>query len=514
MLRKSVSLAACVAAVVGVACASDPAWSADRAVLKAPPPAFSPFSLPFSLGLSVGTEFAGSHGVHSTSGFYRGQANSYAGPYAGLFANVPFARTGSGAMPFQTWIWSVTPALDFMRARGVTFSGMGGGVPVTGTGSMSQIEGLLMLKATTPLGPASAFSLFGGLGAASLRPSGAPTGVGGPMFTSNATVPVFRAGIEVSQRAAMLNIALQAFYQRTGGATFETSLPGERFEEKPNDSVRLGLTFTYDSDNNFKNNNTFNVDDGKGDTPKTTTKPGGGEKKKDGPKEGGGGNPGQPMVAIDDCIVIIQYDPGQIPTREQDPTSAQNEDFDASAKLFKGAHIEHVTSKAGEHLDDILKKFKAQGCWTRIRVSATARRRVSCSCRTRSARRRPGILRTGSVANNAKTWIKTSGTPGTASPTGSRLRSARTPRRRPRSRSPRPTPRSRSTRVIFDRERRRADRLGAVLRRPQHLRLDRRVRLQRRRRAGDAARPRRLEEKNHDAKEPEPKDEPRKGGKK
>jgi hypothetical protein len=337
-------------------------------VLKAPPPAFSPFSLPFSLGLSVGTEFAGSHGVDSTSGFYRGQANSYAGPYAGLFANIPFARTGSGAMPFQTWIWSVTPALDFMRAPGVTLSGMGGGVPVTGTGSMSQIEGLLMLKATTPLGPASAFSLFGGLGAASLRPSGAPTGVGGPMFTSNATVPVFRAGIEVSQRAAMLNIALQAFYQRTGGATFETSLPGERFEEKPNDSVRLGLTFTYDGNNNYKNNNTFNVDDGKGDTPKTTTKPGGGEKKKDGPKEGGGGNPGQPMVAIDDCIVIIQYDPGQIPTREQDPTSAQNEDFDASAKLFKGAHIEHVTSKAGEHLDDILKKFKAQGCCTRIQI--------------------------------------------------------------------------------------------------------------------------------------------------
>ena len=312
MLRHSVSLAACVAAVVGVACASGPAWSADRAVLKAPPPAFSPFLLPFSLGLSVGTEFAGSHGVDSTSGFYRGHANSYAGPYAGLFANIPFARTGSGAMPFQTWIWSVTPALDFMRAPGVIFSGMGGGVPVTGTGSMSQIEGLLMLKATTPLGSASAFSLFGGLGAASLRPSGAPTGVGGPMFTTNATVPVFRAGIEVSQRAAMLNIALQAYYQRTGGATFETSLPGERFEEKPNDSVRLGLTFTYDGNNNFKNNNTFNVDDGKGDTPKTTTKPGGGEKKKDGPKEGGGGNPGQPMVAIDDCIVIIQYDPGQI----------------------------------------------------------------------------------------------------------------------------------------------------------------------------------------------------------
>lgn len=82
-----------------------------------------------------------------------------------------------------------------------------------------------------------------------------------------------------------------------------------------------------------------------------------------------------PVVAvapIDDCLVIIQYDPGQIPTPEEDPTSAQNPDLKASADIVKkglpGAQSGTVASKGGEHLDDILKGFKKDNkCCTKIK---------------------------------------------------------------------------------------------------------------------------------------------------
>jgi hypothetical protein len=72
-------------------------------------------------------------------------------------------------------------------------------------------------------------------------------------------------------------------------------------------------------------------------------------------------------VAIDDCVVIIQYEDGQIPSKEQDPTSAQNEDIKASAELIKNAETGTVT-KDGQHLEEVIKGFKAKGCCKRIQI--------------------------------------------------------------------------------------------------------------------------------------------------
>ena len=206
----------------------------------------SPPSLPsWTYGVMFGGDFVGHTGVNSTSGFYQGGYGGFAGIYGGLFADVPFARSGSQPVTLQSWIWSLDPVLDFMHSSGLHYSGTGGGLPVTGSGSLSQYDFLLILKATTPLTPTSNLAFFGGLGGASLRPGGQPTGPGGPSYSSSSLVPAFRAGVEASQRLnAPLAVALQAFYQHTDGATFDTSLPGERFKVKDNDSFMLGLTFT------------------------------------------------------------------------------------------------------------------------------------------------------------------------------------------------------------------------------------------------------------------------------
>jgi hypothetical protein len=108
------------------------------------------------------------------------------------------------------------------------------------------------------------------------------------------------------------------------------------------------------------------------ETPKTVTKDT--DKKDDGKKKtpddptDGSKPPIDPAdVAIDDCVVIIQYEKGQIPTKEEDPTSAQNEDIKASAELIKNAQTGTVT-KDGKHLVDVLMGFKAKGCCKRIQI--------------------------------------------------------------------------------------------------------------------------------------------------
>ena len=223
------------------------AHAADQFLpLKAPPLQPAPALPSWTYGVMFGGDFAGHTGVNSTSGFYHGGYDGFAGIYGGLSADIPFARTGSQAVTFQSWIWSVDPVVDVMHSSGLHYSGTGGGFPVTGSGSLSQFDFLLLLKATTPLTPTSNLAFFGGVGGASLHPGGQPTGPGGPSYRGDAVVPAFRAGVEVSQQFnGALAVALQAFYQHTGGATFDTSLAGEGFEVKGNDSFMLGLTLNF-----------------------------------------------------------------------------------------------------------------------------------------------------------------------------------------------------------------------------------------------------------------------------
>lgn len=212
---------------------------------KAPPPEFNPLTPPVNFGVMFGGGLAARTDVNSTSGFYRGEYRSFTGAYGGVFVNIPVASSGPRGVPFQSWTWSVAPGVDYMRSNNLAYRGTGGGFPVMGTGAMSQFDMMMMLKATTPLNRDNKLSLYGGVGAAAVRPRGNPTGPGGPAYVGSATVPAFRGGVEISQRLNnAVAVALQATYQHTGGATFDTTLPGERFDVKGNDSVMLGLSFT------------------------------------------------------------------------------------------------------------------------------------------------------------------------------------------------------------------------------------------------------------------------------
>jgi hypothetical protein len=246
--RRRGALAALLAAAIGSFVGGARVNAADQSLkipTKAPPPEFNPLTPPWSYGVMLGGNLAAHTRVDSTSGFYRGGHQGFAGGYGGLFVNIPVAATGPRGVPFQSWTWSITPAVDYMHSTSLNYRGTGGGFPVTGSGSMSQFDMLLMLKATTPLNRDNSLSLFGGLGGAVVRPRGNPTGPGGPAYTGNALVPAFRGGVELSQRLnGSMAVALQAIYQHTNGATFDTTLPGERFDVKGNDSFMLGLTLT------------------------------------------------------------------------------------------------------------------------------------------------------------------------------------------------------------------------------------------------------------------------------
>ena len=97
---------------------------------QAPPHAFNPMAPPISYGVMFGGDFTSGTGVNSTSAFYRGGYQQSAGFLGGVFVNVPVASFGPRGVPFQSWVWSVTPTIDFMRSSGMQFSGSGGGAPV------------------------------------------------------------------------------------------------------------------------------------------------------------------------------------------------------------------------------------------------------------------------------------------------------------------------------------------------------------------------------------------------
>jgi hypothetical protein len=167
-------------------------------------------------------------------------------------------------------------------------------------------------------------------------------------------------------RAIIENAAEEDARKRAGsGATTQTTT---RESEKRKRAARKG-----DGDDTS----------GPGRPPRTVTKDG--DKKKDKDKKK---TPEDPKdvpkqgddpkdLAIDDCIVILQYGNDAegkplIPTREEDPTSAQNEDIKGSAELVAkrspNAQTGTVTDAEGQRLEDIIKGFKTKGCCKRIQI--------------------------------------------------------------------------------------------------------------------------------------------------
>lgn len=248
-LRRALSLLTyCAALAVG---ANDPGHAADAPVympVKAPQFAPPPYPEPsWNWGAMLGAVGTASASVNSTApgGFYKGAFDDVMAPYAGLFADFRIARFGSSSQPFGTWVLSIGPVVD-VRHSSLSYNGTGGGVPVSDSGRLTQWDYLGVLKLTTPLTPASNLSIFAGGGGATLRPTGTPTGPGGPALTGSNTTPVFRAGAEISQQiAGGLSVALQLAYQRTTSVSFGTTRPDERFRFGDNDSFMLGLTLNF-----------------------------------------------------------------------------------------------------------------------------------------------------------------------------------------------------------------------------------------------------------------------------
>jgi hypothetical protein len=248
-LRRALSLLTyCAALAVG---ANDPGHAADAPVympVKAPQFAPPPYAEPsWNWGAMLGAVRTASASVNSTApgGFYKGAFDDVMAPYAGLFADFRIARFGSSSQPFGTWVLSIGPVVD-VRHSSLSYNGTGGGVPVSDSGRLTQWDYLGVLKLTTPLTPASNLSIFAGGGGATLRPTGTPTGPGGPAITGSNTTPVFRAGAEVSQQiAGGLSVALQLAYQRTTLVSVGTTRPDERFRFGDNDSFMLGLTLNF-----------------------------------------------------------------------------------------------------------------------------------------------------------------------------------------------------------------------------------------------------------------------------
>lgn len=223
-------------------------YSPSPASPTAPQATGVPFGGPTRCGLGgrIGAAVNDVTGLDSASSFYRGSMQSVTSPYVGVFADCSLATFGNTPGPFSSWVLSVLPTIDLMHSNTVPYSGLGGGFPVSSSGSMTQVDYLGLLKLTTVLTPEYRFSIFGGAGASTIRPFGTPTGPGGPSITSGDTVAAFRIGVELSRMIASgYAIGLQAAYQRNAAATFATTLDDERFKLKPSNKFLLGLILAF-----------------------------------------------------------------------------------------------------------------------------------------------------------------------------------------------------------------------------------------------------------------------------
>lgn len=230
------AFAACFVTCFVMACL-DPAFAADQALPKtaSDPPRSGPAPFmpqtPCLLGASAAAGLSAQTSVNSTSAFYRGHADTAALGALGAFADCKIANVPGGKL-------SLVPTFD-VRWNDLPFRGLGGGAPLSSSGSLTQLDYFLLLKYTRPLTPRYDISLFLGPGAATLHPHGNP---GGPFFTGSDTVFALRTGIEISQLLyAGWVLALNLTYQYTAPSRYETTLPGEGYRIGGNNSIMIGL---------------------------------------------------------------------------------------------------------------------------------------------------------------------------------------------------------------------------------------------------------------------------------
>jgi hypothetical protein len=197
-------------------------------------------------------------------------------------------------------------------------------------------------------------SAFVAPGVAVLRPTGRPTGAGGPEILGSDLAPALRFGVGVSRRAGRnLSIGLEVAYQYTARSEFDTSLPGERFERGGSNELRGGLRVVIHPDEPT-DDWTSPIDNPVREEEKPKAPPA------DKPKV----NEDQAVNEID-CIVVAQYQPDATP-EEQAGGKASNADMQGSAEALKaksGGEIKKVTSdpKKDGDLPDVITSFTAGG---------------------------------------------------------------------------------------------------------------------------------------------------------
>jgi hypothetical protein len=136
--------------------------------------------------------------------------------------------------------------LDVIFNAATSYRGTAGGLPVTSNGAFDQTNMLATLRLSTAIGGGFDVSVFGAAGAAFLRPTGAPTGIGGPQLVGGDTVAALRVGIGLSRQVSdTVALGAQLAYQRTERARIASTLPGEEFDFGNRDSVLASFTISF-----------------------------------------------------------------------------------------------------------------------------------------------------------------------------------------------------------------------------------------------------------------------------
>jgi hypothetical protein len=201
----------------------------------------SPLHLSFLGGLS----WLYSLPTNSTSGFYSGNTNNNVGSLIGGAAFYDVYSFGTRGAPFAWYTISVGAVIDFTDSS-VQWTGTCGGAECANNGHMVESNYIGEVKVTTPIGGDNTANAYYGWGVAHLGPEGMPTGPGGPSFLGGKTVQAYRVGWGIDhQFDPSLSVGFKGGFQFTDGATFDTTLPGERFHIGHKDEFIGAIVVTY-----------------------------------------------------------------------------------------------------------------------------------------------------------------------------------------------------------------------------------------------------------------------------
>jgi len=210
-------------------------------------PSYSLASNETHVGLFVGGAMVTGLPTASSSGFFSGNLdNNPAAWGVGGSAFIDVAHFGTSPAPFGSATISTGLVVDYFGGASLQYHGGCGGFACTGTGGLSELNYIFEVKATTPLSPGNTLNGYFGAGGATLRPTGQPTGAGGPSFLGSATAPAFRVGWGVDHQIdTNWSAGFKIGVQHTGSTEYDTTLAGERFRIDHKNEVLFGATFTY-----------------------------------------------------------------------------------------------------------------------------------------------------------------------------------------------------------------------------------------------------------------------------